>query len=249
MKIIILLAGFFLIPLALLARIISPFTAESKTDLNANAAQNKNMEEFVAFLPQGYETPTQLPAQIEDPFLLAAWLYLYNQQEPVSIHDGIQLTGRNLALLAVEKDISIRWGSKDICGGNSCARRYICSNQECIDNYASTEPLIIFLTTELKANTQKNFSYLVKTLAHELYHQTLPFGPVATSLYEEYWAFYIGTQISKAGWMEFEQYNPLKAICLERWFQVYGLEAYDNTDLYPTNLQADVDRTSQVCSP
>jgi hypothetical protein len=204
---------------------------------------------IAALLPKDAVIPNRLPKQIGDPLLLTAWVFLYNQQEEVTLHDGIVLSGRGLSMFALENEVAVTWVSSEICGGSSCAHRYVCTSQACIENYADTEPKVIHLTTELNRNNGKSFSYLVKTLAHELYHLTLPFGPVATSLYEEYWAFYLGTQISAAGWMEFEQYNPLKAICLERWFLVYGLEAYDGTDLYPYGFQAEVDRTSQVCTP
>lgn len=249
MKVIILLGGFIAIPAVLLAKIISPFTPVSQNQTSPNTAHNRSIKAYQSFLPQAYQTPAQLPSKIQDPLLLTAWLYLYNQQEPIEIHDGIIVTGRTLAQFALENDIAVVWNPGEICNGTSCARRYICSTQACLDSYTSTEPQIIYLTPELQDNTPKSFGYLIKTLAHELYHLTLPFGPVATSLYEEYWAFYIGTQVSKTGWMEFDLYDPLKAVCLERWFLVYGLERYDNTEAYPVSLPAQVDQTSVVCTP
>jgi hypothetical protein len=222
---------------------------QSMQTVNAVPIENPLPETFLSLLPEDFTMPDHRPTRVNDSLLLAAWVFLYNQVEPVTIHNGRVLSGRSLAQSVIDNDIAITWGSEDICGGSSCARRYICSSQECIENYVSTEPKIVYITADLNRNTRKSFAYLVKTLAHELYHLTLPFGPVASSLYEEYWAFYIGTQISKAGWMEFDRYDPHKAACLERWFVVYGLGAYDELEVYPTNLNIAVDTASTICMP
>ena len=246
--------AFIILVVSILILKANPFGAIQSDEKMAQPLSSDLPEDYTSLLPEGYAVPARLPATIEDPLLLTAWVYLYNQQEPVVIHDGIIVTGRGLAELVFEHSIPVLWGSDTVCDGSSCAKRTLCADKECVANDQNKDGNPIYIALKLQDAGhpldagKKAFPWLVKTLAHELYHQMQPFGPVPTSLYEEYWAFYIGTQVSKAGWMEFNGYNPLKSACLKRWFLVYGLETYSGVDLYPFTLQAEVDRVSETCT-
>jgi len=221
------------------------------TMLRGNAVQTADASlpsQLENWLPDGISIPEQLPSEIKDPILLAAWVVLYNHIEPVRLYAGMTLNGRSLAEFAREKNIPVLWGSDEICNGSSCARRITCASLACLQEYQEQPIQPIYVKAQLKEPGEKQLSYLVKVLAHEIYHQTLPFGPVKTSLYEEFYAFYIGTQISKAGWMKFEDYDPLKAVCLKRWFVVYTPKAYQDLDLYPISLTEEVDLLSETCT-
>ena len=205
-------------------------------------------EPYRSLLPAGYEIPTQLPSTIEDPHLLAAWIYLYNQTETISLYDNKSLTGRSLAEYVIERSVRIQWGAESICNGNSCAQRFICTDEACVAKYTADKVYPIFVSLRYKDTTQTTLARLAGSLAHELYHHQLPFGPVDTSLYEEYWAYYVGAQIEKATWAIFDQYNPNTTACLYAWFRSHGQTGYFGADEYPFTLKTAVDRTSEICS-
>jgi len=202
---------------------------------------------YMALLPDGYEIPAALPATIEDPHLLAAWVFLYNQTDPITIHDGMTITGRELAQLVVEIGILVRWGSEEECNGNSCARRFTCPDMDCIENYQSEKVYPIYISQRFQDSENITLARLAGSVAHELYHHTLPFGPVSTNLYEEYWAYYIGAQVEKARWAIFERYDPNSEACLMAWFRVHGQTGYFGSDVYPMTLDTAVNTTSEVC--
>jgi hypothetical protein len=202
---------------------------------------------YMTLLPAEYEIPADMPTTIEDPHLLAAWVFLYNQTEPITIHDGRTIIGRDLALRVIELGILVRWGSEEECGGNSCARRFACHDMDCIENYQPEKIYPIYLSQRYQDTKNVTLARLAGSLAHELYHHTLPFGPVSTNLYEEYWAYYIGAQVEKARWAIFDRYNPNSTACLMAWFRVHGQTGYFGSDVYPMTLDTPVDTTSEVC--
>jgi hypothetical protein len=90
---------------------------------------------------------------------------------------------------------------------------------------------------------------LAGALAHELYHRTQPFGPVVSSLYEEYWAYYVGAKIAHIEWLKFDGYDPDIGACLRAWFVDHAHMKYLAKDIYPITLKSEVDTTSEVCIP
>jgi hypothetical protein len=206
-------------------------------------------EIYRSLLPIEYIMPTQLPSTINDPHLFVAWIYLYNQNDPITIHDGSTLTGRDLAMVVIERSVPVSWGSKLICNGNSCAKRFACENMECVENFKPDEVYPIYISQRYQDTENITLARLAGSLAHELYHYILPFDSVQTSLYEEYWAFYIGAQVEQAKWAIFDPYDPNTAACLMAWFRVHGQKGYFGSDIYPMTLETPVDTTSEVCLP
>ena len=208
---------------------------------------NRLPDQYLSLLPTDYIIPEILPITIEDPYLLTAWIYLYNQTESISVPDHLNLSGRSLAETVIEQNIPIQWGDDTICNGNSCAKRYICQDIECAANYQADKVYPIYVSQRYQDREKTTLARLAGSLAHELYHYQLPFGPVDTSLYEEYWAYYVGAQIEQAKWAIFDRYNPNSSACLKAWFRSHGQTGYFGADEYPMTLQAEVDRTSEIC--
>src|SRR5260370_42227860 len=61
-----------------------------------------NRAALAAHLPSDVTVPASLPANIQDPMLLEAWVRLYNHIEPIQLWDGSTVTGRQLALYALD---------------------------------------------------------------------------------------------------------------------------------------------------
>lgn len=205
--------------------------------------------DYQSLLPAGFVTPEKLPAKISDPLLLTAWVYLYNLSEPITIYNGQTTSGRELAEYARTQRVPIQWGSDDICRGNSCSVRPTCPDAACVAKFKNNKTITIYLSQRYQENSTEMLRNLAGSMAHELYHHTLPFGPVKTSLYEEYWAYYIGGSISKASWATFDGYNPLQAACLTQWFSDHSWKGLNDHDLYPFTLTGvTVDLASQTCT-
>jgi hypothetical protein len=204
-------------------------------------------QDALDLLPKGYAVPERLPAKISDPLLLAAWVYLYNQTDAITIHDGETISGHELAVYALEREVPVEWGSDEICRGNSCSVRKICKNIWCVKTSLNTKVATIYVSQRYYETTPEAIAMIAGTMGHELYHHQLPFGPVYSSLYEEFWAYTIGGTISQADWADFEGYNPLKAACLKQWFTERNWKGFTDSDLYPFTVDLDVDLTSQTC--
>jgi hypothetical protein len=200
-----------------------------------------------SLLPAAYEVPANLPAKISDPLLLAAWVYLYNQEDSISIHNGESLSGHDLAEYALKRQVPVAWGSDEICRGNSCSVRPICKDAKCVRKYKADKVNTIYLSQRYYEATPEALVKMAGSLAHELYHHQLPFGPVYTSLYEEYWAYKIGGTISQASWADFEGYDPLQATCLKQWFSDHNWQGFSDSDLYPFTLTVKADLTTPTC--
>jgi hypothetical protein len=204
-------------------------------------------EAYRSLLPPGTEIPAPLPKTIADPYLLTAWVYLYNQTDPITIHDGLHITGRDLAKLVFEQEIEVLWGSEDNCGGNSCAPRSVCYDLDCVanNNYVKIYP--VYISQRYQDTGKFPLSQLAGGLAHELYHRSQPFGPVAPSQYEEYWAYYIGAQVAQIDWLTFKGYDSLDAACLKAWFLDNGTSSYAGIDPYPITLNNPAALNSEAC--
>jgi hypothetical protein len=203
-------------------------------------------EAYKRLLPAGMETPERLPAKITDPLLLAAWVYLYNQVEPIEIHNDETTSGRQLALYALENNVPVEWGSDEICRGNSCSFRAMCEDEKCVTKYRSKKVNALYLSLRYHEATAEMLPNLAGSMGHELYHHQLPFGPVKTALYEEYWAYKIGGSISKADWATFEGYYPLDEASLVKWFDDHNWQGYTDRDVYPFTLKAEVNQALSV---
>jgi hypothetical protein len=206
-------------------------------------------ETYTRLLPAGFVVPDDLPAKIDDPLLLTAWVYLYNHSEPITIHNGQTVSGRELAEYARTQRIPILWSSEDICRNNSCSIRPACKDATCVAKFKNKKTITIYLSPRYQEESVEMLPNLAGSLAHELYHHQLPFGPMKTSLYEEYWAYFIGGSISKASWATFDGYNPLQAACLKQWFSDHNWKGLSDHDLYPFTLEGvTVDLSNPTCN-
>lgn len=173
-----------------------------------------------------------LPATIQDPLLLEAWTYLDNHQEPFCLWDGSNLSGHDLAQFVLNHHIPIVWDDENACGNSSCSIRY-CDPKTEICSYEDGNPGVrpIYIHPSLK----KDMPDLTGTLAHEIYHCTAPFGPVHNTRFEEYCAFSVEAQITKAAWPRFGTYDPLIPEHLILWIKdnSHGMEAYLDLPEYP----------------
>lgn len=199
--------------------------------------------------PAANQPAASQPEIIQDPLLQKAWTILNNLNEPVQIPDGKSLTGHDLAQFIVEKHIAVVWDEQRVCGGNSCSVRY-CKGDTCTFNGDPTTVEPIYIKTSLREDAVNQMSLLIEPMAHEIFHRMDPFGHVHDSLYEEYWAYLVGVKIAKTGWIKAPSPAPLQPACLLRWFQDQNLlYAYDAFQIYPSEVNASVDKASQSCSP
>jgi hypothetical protein len=191
---------------------------------------------------------SSLPTTIQDPQLLQAWTTLNSLTETVQLPGGVTLTGHDLAQYIFEHNVPVVWDDENVCSGSSCSLR-LCAGDTCSygDVQSGIEPIHIRIS--LRANVENQMTDLVEVIAHETYHHMLPFGQVHDTLYEEYWAFEIGVQISKSGWITDTCTNPLQTNCLKGWFEEHNLMyAYSEFQAYPSSVADTVDTTGQDCS-
>lgn len=195
------------------------------------------------------ETVSQQSPAILDPMILQAWYKLDQQTQPVRLWDGRIISGHDLAQFAVKHAIRIVWGSADICNGNSCSRQSCTREGYCSQFLKDSRQHPIYITPTLRDN-QNLLDELVDTLGHELFHYTLPFGPVDDTLFEEYLALYVGAVVSGKGLTEFEQTNPYQPACLALWFFNHNMyDGYRQLFVYPAKVIAEVDTTATTCAP
>src|SRR3990170_3767681 len=110
---------------------------------------------YRSLLPETYEVPDQLPATIQDPLLLAAWVYLYNQTEAITIHNAVTVSGRSLAEYVLERKVPVTWSSDEICRGNSCSFRPICRDAECIAKTRTNKVNTLYLSPRYNEATRE----------------------------------------------------------------------------------------------
>jgi len=204
---------------------------------NPISVTNRRAIEIVKNLHPEMIIPSSLPATIEDSELMAAWIYLYNQMEPVTLWDDSTLSGRQLAQFILDNRTPVDWGTNDICQGNSCVQRFTCQNDQCP----------IYISASLKDKANSDIAPLVETLAHETFHHTEPFGYVKDTRFEEFQAFYVASHITESSWVNFEGYDPLNPVCLKLWFVNHHMTVFSNYTLYPKDVTLKVHFSRRTC--
>lgn len=188
----------------------------------------------------------QVPDSIQDPELIEAWKLIDQQSEPIQLWDGRNLTGHELAQFVIKHDIPIKWGSADICNGNSCSQLK-CNDGECTKFHEDLGDKPIYITPTLQGRTNET-DELIDTMAHEIFHYIQPFGLVENTVFAEYWANYVGAAVAGKSLLEFGEYNPLNPACLGLWLSRHFLyEGYKHLNVYPATLFSQVDPSSQTC--
>jgi len=188
--------------------------------------------------------PVLLPATITDPLLLSAWISIYQQRDVIQPGGSVAVSGRGLAQFVREQEIPVVWDADNVCRGGSCSVLH-CGDERC--TYADGRPGVapIYIARGQGADLQS----LTRTLAHEIFHRTQPFGPVRSTRYEEYWAFRVGVQIAQAEWPVFGQYDPLDPDHLNLWIRENRLDYYFQIPEYPAAVTAQVYRISAGGDP
>jgi hypothetical protein len=178
----------------------SPMSAKAAPrQLDVNAAVSSMQ------LPANTVVPAELPTTVQDPLLLEGWIYLYNRTQTCTLWDGTSLTGQQLAQYVVDNNVTITWNSDPAYGESSWVDR--------------GETDIVYINPGLQTSTELRMVNLVGTMAHEMFHRTTPFGQVEGTLYEEYWAFYVGACVSGQAQSDFNFYNPLSSASLKSFFK------------------------------
>jgi len=195
---------------------------------------------LTAQLPANITIPDTLPANIQDPMLLEAWVRLYNHLEPIQLWDGSTITGRQLAQYALDHALPIVWDTGHVCSGGSCSVRYCDETVWRFDDqlHPGIKPIYIAPIAQPDATSMQ---FLVGTLAHEIFHRTSPFGAVADTKFEEYWAFRIGAAIGKNAAPNFDGIDPLISGELFIWLLKNRMPFYYSLPEYPASVAALVD--------
>jgi hypothetical protein len=200
-------------------------------------------------LPAGTLIPDELPTTITDPILLAGWVYLFHQQEPLSLWDEKPLTGREIAKAVIDLNVNIQWNTNNECNGSSCTERPVCRlDSTCKPAGENLGHVDIVIAARYQDRNSFNISKLAGTIAHEMVHYLMPFGGPDDTLYEEFWAFAVGSQISKNTTLDFEGYNPLKESCLKLWYHANQRDFYRFLPSYPPSIQPSADTQQPNCS-
>jgi hypothetical protein len=189
-----------------------------------------------------------VPDSLQDEEFIGAWMLLDQNTEPIQLWDGRILTGHDLAQFVDDHDILVRWGSEEICNGNSCSQLY-CVNGVCTKFHEKLGSNPIYITPTLKGRKDK-MNELVDAMAHEIFHYIQPFGLVDNTVFEEYWANYVGAAVAGKPMKEFDDYQPLNPACLGSWLnQHYILEGYKHLNVYPALVISQVEPSSSTTCP
>ncbi|UCH61471.1 MAG: hypothetical protein JSV61_08295 [Anaerolineales bacterium] len=185
----------------------------------------------------------QLPA-IQDEMILAGWNNLHSMQEPIQVGDGVLLSGQTLAQFLVESQIPVVWDSEGLCGGSSCSRQFCTLDGDCSfeDGQPGTDP--IYLNDAIRVQSSGAMERLARELGHEAFHRMQFFGAGKITQIEEYWAFYLDTQLVKADYPGFDGVDPQDPERLAGWFTKHNMMSYLRLDPYPgvKNLVAQVEQ-------
>lgn len=175
---------------------------------------------------------TLTPA-IQDAQILDGWNQMSSRQDSIQVGDGMVVSGRILAEYILKNQIPVVWGSEAICGGSSCSRMYCTTDGRC--SYEDGRPGIdpIYLNPSVLDQSVGMQDRLIGELAHEAFHRMRPFGAGMITQIEEYWAFYVNTQITGAGFPKFDQLDPMNPEQLQNWFYMNGLHGYLKLAPYP----------------
>jgi len=172
----------------------------------------------------------------QDDLLMQGWNYLDTLDDPISLWNGRTLTGKDLAQFVKQNRIPVVWGSADICNGSSCSKLYCSMDGQCEyeDGQAGVDPIYINAGARDQLAGQK--ARIAAEIAHEGFHRMRLFGKVKATQIEEYWAFYIDAQISKASWPKFNGVEPMDESQLEHWFSMHMMRGYLKLDAYPAGF-------------
>ncbi len=206
-----------------------------------NIAQSKSLN-LASPVQQSNTSSGSLPSTIKDALLLNAWENLNSQTQPITLWDGRTVTGHQLAQRVLDDHIVIVWDTKNICNGYSCAFRPVCLDAQC-----KGKDYPIYMGLYLKDEASKNIASLAALIAHELFHHSEPFGFVADSLFEEYWAYFIQSSISNSAWLKETQKDTLNPVCLHQWFVDHRMTHYFEHIAYPQSVSSKVEASAQVC--
>ena len=183
--------------------------AARKTKLDINAVVEAMQ------LPADMVMPETLPTTIQDPILLEGWIRLYHRTQTCELWDGTSLTGQQLAQYVVDHAVTITWNTDPAYGESSWVDRGETDN--------------VYINPGLQKSTEMQMVNLVGTLAHEMFHRTTPFNQEEDTLYEEYWAFYVGSCVSGKAQADFSHFNPLSTANLKLWFEANNRSDYLGT--------------------
>jgi hypothetical protein len=221
-----------------------PVSIEFIQEMNAGTRLPKIK---IDLLPENVIIPQKLPNTVRDELLLTAWVYLYNQNEPFQMWDGSTLTGRQLAQFIIDYKIEVKWGLEEICHNNSCTPRPVCQTNQCLEDYKEIGDYPIYIALRYQDTQVEDLPFLAGSLAHETYHHTEPHGKVSSTLFEEYWAFFVGKQISQDKSLDFKGYQPLNPSCLKLWLVQNNRTGYE-LEMYPNSILDLVDNDLPNCS-
>ena len=187
------------------------------------------------YLPPELVIPAALPAGLEDPLLIEAWVRLYNHPEPFVLWDGTPLTGRALAEFLLDQAIPFVWDVQGRCGNASCSFQY-CASDACTyeDGQPGVNPIYIFPAQAGDMPT------LVSTLAHESFHRMQLFGPVHDTRFEEFWACKVSAAFNAQSGFKFDGYDPMVSGYLLLWIRDNGLTPYYDLPDYPPSIATEL---------
>jgi hypothetical protein len=191
----------------------------------------------LGFLPPDLVVPPALPANLDDPILIEAWIRLYNHTEPLELWDANSLTGRDLAQFLLEQDVPLVWDVQGRCRNASCSFQY-CATDTCTyeDGQPGVDPIYLYPLHAADMPT------LVATLAHESFHRMQFFGPVHDTRFEEFWACKVGAAFNPQNGHKFGGYDPMVAGYLLLWIRDNGLTPYYALPDYPPSITAELAR-------
>ncbi len=133
--------------------------------------------------------------------------------------------------LILNQSIPVVWDTDNKCDGESCSLHY-CYGKFCTYNDRKRGVASIYISLWHCNDLQS----LVRTLAHEIYHRTEPFGSVPDTLFEEFNAYEIGARISGSDWPKFEGVDPLAPAQLDQWFKDNQFTVYPGLQSYPARI-------------
>jgi len=176
--------------------------------------------------------PAQSPA-IQDELILDGWNTLRGMKEPIQLGDGVVVSGESLAQFLVDSQIPVVWGSEAICGGSSCSKQYCTLDGDCSfeDGQPGIDP--IYLNSAIRSQSSRMIERMARELGHEAFHRMQVFGSGKITQIEEYWAFYLDTQLVKADYPSFNGVDPQDPQQLAAWFTTHGLRGYLRLAPYP----------------
>jgi hypothetical protein len=176
--------------------------------------------------------PPALPAGLEDPTLLEAWVRLYDHTEQIALWGSTTTSGRALAQVVMDQAIPLAWDVQGVCRSGSCSRQF-CAEDACgyEDGQPGVDPIYIYPPHAAQMAT------LVATLAHESFHRLQPFGPVHDSRFEEFWACRLSAAFDPHSGFRFDGYDPLVSGYLVLWIRDNGLAPYYALPDYPDGFE------------